>query len=491
MRMKFPSFIQSSISAIFLIVTISFFGLDLSASEQEPLRVYLGEPETDETDEPTDEASVDEQVDDFDPEDEEDVYYIDEDEEEEQFNPFSDLIADTLEQTETYKILPPSSLPVVAFLPTIYDELPRVDTLAIDDMTPFLEGETQAFNWFKVDENATKAYISLKTRYMLDNIRSVKYNINSMPKPPKKYSASVDPSTAIITVTEIATDKKSIASDAPPAIEIGRKHWLHTFDASLQFSQAFISPNWYQGGINNVNGIGTVRWNVKLNPKFHPTLIFEATTQYKLAMASAPNDSIHAYSISEDLFQFNSTAGLHAFDHWYYSLTTMFKTQFFNNYKSNSRDMKAAFMSPGELNIGVGMTYNYTSPSKKFVLDASISPISYNMKASTNRKINVTSFGIKEGHRTVSEVGSNAEIKIKWNIMWNISYTSRFFVFTDYDYLQADWENTFNFSFNRYLSTKLYIHPRFDSSRSKVDGWNKWQLKEILSFGLQYQFKTA
>ena len=152
--------------------------------------------------------------------------------------------------------------------------------------------------------------------------------------------------------------------------------------------------------------------------------------------------------------------------------------------------MKAAFMSPGELNIGVGMTYNYTSPSKKFVLDASIAPISYNMKVSTNRKISVTSFGIKEGHRTVSEVGSNAEVRMKWNIMWNINYTSRFFVFTDYDYLQADWENTFNFSFNRYLSTQLYIHPRFDTSRSKVDGWHKWQLKEILSFGLQYQFKT-
>ncbi len=483
MRVKVSGFFRP-LTAVALVVLMSFVCFAAYASGQEPLKVYLGENETETDDTP-------EPIDDFDPEDEEDIYYIDPDEvdPDDTFNPFSDLIADTLDLESPYKFLPPSSLPAVAFLPAVYDGLPHIDSIAFGDLDPYIEGDVKAFNWFRVQANGANAFRELKTRYMLDNIPAVRYNINTMPKPPKKYTASVDPSTAVITVTEIVPDKKKITADAPVQ-EIGRKHWLHTINASLQFSQAYISPNWYQGGINNVNGIGTLRWNVKLNPKFHPDVIFEATTQYKLAMASAPNDSIHAYSISEDQFQFNATAGLHAFKHWYYSLTTMFKTQFFNNYKSNSRDMKAAFMSPGELNIGVGMTYNYTSPSKKFVLDASIAPISYNMKVSTNRKISVTSFGIKEGHRTVSEVGSNAEVRMKWNIMWNINYTSRFFVFTDYDYLQADWENTFNFSFNRYLSTQLYIHPRFDTSRSKVDGWHKWQLKEILSFGLQYQFKT-
>ena len=494
MRVKVFSFFRP-ITTIFLSVLMSFLPFVAMASEQEPLRVYLGDPETTDTESEQESNkeldNSEEPIDDYDPEDEEDIYYIDPDEDEDEFNPFSDLIADTLDVGTTYAFLPPSSLPVVAFLPATYDELPHIDSIAIDNMEPYLEGEIKALDWLRVLYNGARSYKELKTRYMLDNIPAVKYNINSMPKPPKKYTASVDPSKAVITVTEIDSDKQTVTAGASlPAI--ARKHWLQAVNASLQFSQAYISPNWYQGGINNVNGSGNLRWNVKLNPKFHPDVMFEATTQYKLAMASAPNDTVHSYLISEDQFQFNATAGVHAFKHWYYSLTTMFKTQLFNNYKGNSRDMKAAFLSPGELNVGVGMTYNYTSPKKKFVLDASIAPISYNMKMSTNRKISVTSFGIKEGHRTVSEVGSNAEVRMKWEIMWNITYTSRFFVFTDYDYLQADWENTFNFSFNRYLSTQLYIHPRFDSSRSKVEGtkWHKWQLKEILSFGLQYQFKT-
>ena len=238
--------------------------------------------------------------------------------------------------------------------------------------------------------------------------------------------------------------------------------------------------------------IGNVRWNVKLNEKFHPNLMAEATTQYKLAISSAPNDTVHNYLISEDLFQFNGTFGVRAINNWYYSANAMFKTQFFNSYKSNSRDLKSAFLSPGELNVGLGMTYSKENKPKRFRIEVSISPLSYNMKMSTNHKINVTNFGIKEGHRTISEVGSNAEMKLSWNIMWNITYNSRIFLFTDYDYAQGDWENTLNFSINRYLSTQLYVHLRYDSSRDKVDDsrWSKWQLKEILSFGLQYQFKT-
>ena len=55
-------------------------------------------------------------------------------------------------------------------------------------------------------------------------------------------------------------------------------------------------------------------------------------------------------------------------------MSTQFKTQLLNNYKPNTTTLKAAFMSPGELNVGVGMTYNYTNPKKTVTFDASISP---------------------------------------------------------------------------------------------------------------------
>ena len=408
---------------------------------------------------------------------------------------FGDMWADTLDTSmdvEPLRFLPVAPLPDILFLPMVYDEFMHLDSIAPFDPEPWVEAPYADLDWIKIESNRSRRYREIKQRYMLDNIEDVRYNIYTMPKPPKKYTATVDPSTESITVKEIISDKKlALAADAGKP-EVAHKNWLHTVNANLQFSQAYISPNWYQGGNNNVNGIGSFKWNVKLNQKFYPKFIVEATTEYKVGIASAPQDTIHAYNITQDQFQFNGTLGLRAFDKWYYSVSTQFKTQLLNNYKPNTRELKAAFMTPGELNLGVGMTYNYKNPKRKFTLDASIAPFSYNMKIATNPGSPKGNFGIDAGHHTVSEFGSNAEVKINWTLAWNVTYSSRLFVFTDYDYTQGDWENTFNFSINRYFSTQLYIHVRYDSHQLPLDdtSWHHWQLKEILSFGFQYQFKT-
>ncbi|MDE6121953.1 MAG: DUF3078 domain-containing protein, partial [Duncaniella dubosii] len=213
---------------------------------------------------------------------------------------------------------------------------------------------------------------------------------------------------------------------------------------------------------------------------------------YKLGMNDAPNDSLRNYSISEDLFQFNLLAGYKASKYWYYSTNVSFKTQFLHNYKANTRDLKGAFLSPGELNVGVGMTYNYANSKKTFTLDASISPFSWNMKTCVNHRMDETSYGIKEGRKSVSQYGSNAEAKLLWVIRDNISLRSRVFVFTDYDYAYGDWENTLSFNINRFLSTQIYVHMRYDTSTPDSDDadWRKFQLKEILSFGFAYKFSS-
>ncbi len=181
----------------------------------------------------------------------------------------------------------------------------------------------------------------------------------TMPRPPKKFVMHLDPSTAKLTVEEFKEAPLDSMKQVVPEIEPERINWLHTFDGSLHFSQAYISPNWYQGGNSNLNMIFGALYNVKLNPKFNPNVIFETTASYKLALNNAPEDSIHRYNISEDLFQINSKFGLKAARRWYYSITAQFKTQLLNSYKVNSDEMIASFLSPSELNVGVGLTYSY------------------------------------------------------------------------------------------------------------------------------------
>lgn len=377
--------------------------------------------------------------------------------------------------------------------PVVFDHL-RVYTSSPSLMSPPviepLGPDFGAYDW--INEEALRRDLITRSRQHFFVYRPdlMVYNEAHLPEPPKRFTATVDPETATVVFTEIGPAK---ISDTPElTAKFDKKHWLKKFDASLQFSQAYISPNWYQGGNNNVNALLNLYYNVRLNPAYHPKWKFENTLQYKLGINNAPDDKVRDYNISEDLFQWNMTVGYKSTRRWYYSLSSQFKTQFLNNYKSNSHDLKAAFLSPGELNVGLGMTYSYTNPKKTITFDASISPLSWNMKTCISHRMDETAFGIKAGRHTVSEIGSSAECKFFWQMCDNISLRSRLFVFTDYDYAQGDWENTLSFNINRFLSTQIFVHLRYDSTTPPSDKakWHKWQLKEILSFGFAYKFAT-
>ncbi len=377
------------------------------------------------------------------------------------------------------------------YRPMVFDTFVIMDSLKIGKPQK-VDGiksvaSPEAFYWLEDAAGVIDLARHARQRYMVDNPSSVPYNERFLPDPPKKYRAEVNPETAKITLSEEPTHN-DINMDM--TVDFNRRNWLHSFTGSVQFSQAYVSPNWYQGGNNNLNMIANAVFNVKLNPAFHPKLLFETTVAYKLGLNSAPDDSLRNYSISEDLFQVNSKFGYKAANRWYYSMTGQFKTQFLNNYKKNTTDLKAAFLSPSELNVGVGMTYNYANKPKTFTFDASISPLSWNMKTCINDKVDVK--GIDPGQTVIHEFGSSAEGKMKWQMANNITYQARLFMFTDYDYYQGDLENTISFQINRFLSSQIYVHLRYDSStpRQKDNDWHVWQLKEIFSFGFNYKFST-
>lgn len=400
---------------------------------------------------------------------------------------YSDSVAGKLPVDTTIDVSD-RMLPVVLYTPMIFD---TYDIRLLDDsvrIVPEEAKEPSPIDWANGRVNAMRRYQQFRQRYMIDNIQDVRYNIMTLPEAPKRFHAFVDPATARITVEEIKVDEQAVKNTVD-AIEVDKMHWLQQLDGLVQFSQAYNSPNWYQGGNNNLNAILQAVYNVRLNQKFHPNLLFENTIQYKLGLNSAPDDSLRNYSISEDNFQINTKFGIKAAKRWYYSTTLQFKTQLLNNYRTNTNDLSAAFMSPAELNLGLGFTYEYASPSGNFKTNASIAPLSYNLKICTNKHIDETQFGIKEGHTSVSQYGSNIDCKLEWKLAYNISFNSHLTAFTNYKYIQGDWENTLSFSINRFLSTQIYVHLRYDSTTGRYDDtkWHKWQLREVLSFGFAYK----
>ena len=340
-------------------------------------------------------------------------------------------------------------------------------------------------SWLKSSLGNKQKVRDLRYKTMIYIPQSVRYNQKDLPVPPKTYVIAPNPTNRMVTIEE----KKYTNIETVQVEAVKVRNWIHSFNSSVQLSQAYLSENWYQGGENNINVIGNFVWNVKLNNNIHKKLLFENSVQYKVSVNSAPQDTIRGYSISQDLFQVNTKFGYKAIKKWYYSATLRFKTQLLNNYASNTNDMKTSILSPAELNLGLGMTYSTTAKKNALKFDMSISPLSMDMNICREiKKIDPTSFGIDEGKHFKAAYGSNLEAKMSWKICDEVTWSSRLFAFTNYERVQSDWENTLNFSINKYLSTKLYAHLRYDDSVTKDPSWKYWQFNEVLSFGFNYTF---
>ncbi|MCI9607012.1 MAG: DUF3078 domain-containing protein [Muribaculaceae bacterium] len=381
------------------------------------------------------------------------------------------------------------SIPLATYgTPMIYEGWQYLDSLQLipTDRGPIGK---HAFEWIDDINFGYLAYNRARQNYWMNYPDKVTMNVANLPEPPAHYNAFVDPVTTRIVLEEQVSTQNS---DVNNLLDIQKINWIQNFSASAQFSQSYISPNWYQGGNRSLLAIVNLIYNVKLNQKLHPKLLFETTVSYKLGVNSAPDDTVRSYNISEDLFQIISTFGYKAIKRWYYSANLQFKTQVLNSYKANSNTLRSAFMSPGELNLGIGMTYEYTNKRKTFNFNASIAPLSWQLRTCYDGRMNEQNYDIKPGHHGVSKYGSSVEYNLNWKVTYNIDYKSRLFLFSDYDLFQGDWEHTISFNVNRYLSTQIFAHARYDSSTPRYNQkWRKLQFKEIFSLGFTYKFGNA
>jgi hypothetical protein len=259
--------------------------------------------------------------------------------------------------------------------------------------------------------------------------------------------------------------------------------WTKGGNSYLQFSQNYISPNWYKGGESTVSLLSGFVWQANYDDKQRTQI--ENKIEWKLGFITAPSDTLHSYKANNDLLRISSKVGYKAIKNWYYTLSGEFKTQFFSNYETNTNNLVSSFFSPAELNLGLGMDYKYTKDAV-CNLSVLVNPINYTLYSVADNRVDPTKFNIKEGHKHESVWGSKLEATWKWKLMSTLMWESRFSYTTNYEQVLAEWENTFTFTFNKYLSTKFFFHGRFDDGVTKDPDDSYLQLQELLSFGLNY-----
>lgn len=262
--------------------------------------------------------------------------------------------------------------------------------------------------------------------------------------------------------------------------------WKYAGSGKIQFTQHGVSDNWYTGG-ENTNALYS-ELTLAANYDNKQGIEFENKLEMKLGFITTPSDTLHNFKTNSDMLRFSSKFGVRAIKNVYYTVETEVKTQFLPNYRTNSNDMVSNFLSPLQLKVKLGLDYKYSN--KIFSLSILGAPLTYkHVYLKNNRIVNPSSFEVESGRRTANLYGSELTGKLNCKLSKNITWNSKMEYFTTYEKVVISWENTFDFKVSRYLSTTLFIHPRFDDGVTLTDDNRSYfQFKEMLTFGLSYSW---
>ncbi len=280
------------------------------------------------------------------------------------------------------------------------------------------------------------------------------------------------------------------AADQPQAeavdiVVLKPNFWTFTGEYYLQFLQNYISDNWYNGGESNYSMLGQVTMEANYNNK--QKVKWDNKLELKLGMQTQKSDSLHKLKTSSDLIRYTGKLGLQATKKWYYTLQVVANTQWMRYYKTNTNTVSSDFMSPFNLNASLGMDYTVSWMKSKLTGTIHLAPLAYNFKY-VGRLSLATTNGLEEGHHTLNDFGSQVTVELTWKFTDNISWKTRLYGYTTYERTEMEWENTFSFQFNKYISAKVFLYPRFDDSATRDDDLGYWQFKEYTSIGFSYSF---
>lgn len=261
--------------------------------------------------------------------------------------------------------------------------------------------------------------------------------------------------------------------------------WTFMGDYYLQFLQNYISANWYKGGESNYSMVGALTLEANYNNK--SKFKWENKLEMKLGLQTAKSDSLHKLKTSTDLLRYTGRVGLQATKRWYYTFQLVATTQFLPNYKTNQHTVLADFASPLNVNTSVGMDYSVDWFKGKLRGTAHLAPLAYNFKY-VDRLALASRYGIDKGKHALHDFGSQVTIDLKWKFTDFILWQTRLYGYTTYHRAEVEWENTFTFQFNKYISTKFFVYPRFDDGGRRDVKHGYWQLKEYVSLGFSYGF---
>ena len=270
--------------------------------------------------------------------------------------------------------------------------------------------------------------------------------------------------------------------------------WIKGAKFQVHASQNYISSNWYKGGESNM--AMTMYAMGYFNYDNRKGLQWDNKAEWKLGLYGMASDSLRWLRVNEDLLRFNSKLGYKAFKNFYYTAEWDFQTSLFNTYKSNTYIRTSGPFSPIRMSLSAGMDYKWNSMVSVF-----LSPLSYKLVyvADMSRKEGVLleeniahQVGITDGTRYSNQLGALIRTDFDYDFNESIGMEVHFSFFGNYvgkiKGVEVGCEVIGNFKINRFLSAKVSLYPRYDSTTIPADGGKpKMQFYELISLGFNYK----
>jgi hypothetical protein len=359
-------------------------------------------------------------------------------------------------------------------------------TLTKQDMAPLFLPLTFykhiSRNAFVIDEKLTPLDEQLLSVYLHrpDMVQATQSEL-------EKAGPTLAPKTVTDEPTALVQQPMAKEPEALPidVVVLKPNFWTYSGDYYLQFMQNYISSNWYKGGESNHSMVGSLTLNANYNNK--SKFRWENRLEMKLGFQTTKGDTLHKFKPSTDMLRYTGTVGLQATSHWYYTLQLVANTQFMRNYETNRDFVQSDFASPLNVNVSLGMDYEMDWLKGKLRGKVHLAPLAYNLRY-VSRLALATRYGLDEGKHTLHDYGSQMTIDFRWKFTDDLVWQTRLYGYTTYERTEIEWENTFSFRFNKYISTKVFVYPRFDDARKRDDHHGYWQLKENISLGFAYDF---
>ena len=332
--------------------------------------------------------------------------------------------------------------------------------------------------------NDTVDTLTMEETMRLDSLRREIAEIDSL--------RAVNAELVAQTVTKIPTiaverswvkDEEEDRNDVLRAIRNMHTRWRKEATIMLQVTQTYVTKNWYQGGSSSFAGLGIFKGQIGY---YGERFTWENTGEWRIGGSTISADSVHKVNTTDDLFRLYSKANLRIVPKLYGSFSAEFDTRFLPTYKSNSNDLKSGPFSPVRFNAAVGLDYK---PVKN--LSISVSPLSYKVvHVMDTARVTVTDYGLKAGEQTQLNIGSSMRIEYTWKPVREVSLETKFYMYTNYHDVELDLEVNCDFIINRFMSARLMLHPRYDSSVIlEGDDHAKIQFRELLSIGFAHKFR--